>query len=855
MIRTPTRRTAGSTLAALLALAGLAPAARAQAPAPGADSVRVVPGPRYRAGPVQRFLLGSDYRDLWTTPIVVEVLDLGTFAGGLEPVETGGDRQTRAVRFRGADGREYNFRSVDKELTPALPDYAKETLVDWIRQDQTSAQLPLAPLVATALLDAAGVPNAGPRLVVMPDDPRLGEFRAEFAGMLGTIELHPEENRDDPPQGFGGAVRVAGTDRLLEHLEEDPAHRVDSRAFLRARLMDVFMGDWDRHVGQWRWARHDSGGAHWWSPIPEDRDYAFVDYDGAGLAIARKAGLPRLVRFREEYADLLAMMANSLELNRRLLADLPRAAWDSTAADLQRRLTDQAIAAAVGTLPAPHRAVEGADLVRILAARRDRLPEMAAEYYALMAESVEIHGTDRRDRAQVRRAPDGSVSVRVFAAESGAAAPYFQRTFHPAETSEIRVFLHGGDDQAEVSGEAGRILVRVVGGGGDDRLEDRSGGPTAFHDHRGDDRIVRGPRTTVDTRPYEPPEDAAGLLPRQRRDWGSGRTPFTPTADWHPHAGPVIGGGPVWTRYGFRHDPYASRTALRVLYAPLADHRWAVEYAAELRPASSPRRLEALARVSVLDATRFHGYGNGSPGLDDERGLAWHRRAELAAAWAAPLGGGAELRAGPRLRYTEPRPAPGSPAAATRPYGIAGVAQAGASAALTLDTRDDAVFPRSGILLRTGAEGWMADGGTASGAVEGEASTYLSLPGGAGPVLALRAGGRRALGRYPFFDAAFVGGSRTLRGFDHQRFAGDGAFWGTGELRVPLVPANLVVRGRLGLSAFVDAGRVFHAADASARWHTGTGGGLWFATPLAVVGLHYSRGEGERLYLRLGVPF
>ena len=37
------------------------------------------------------------------------------------------------------------------------------------------------------LLEAVGLKSAPPRLYVMPDDPALGEFRQEFAGMLGTL--------------------------------------------------------------------------------------------------------------------------------------------------------------------------------------------------------------------------------------------------------------------------------------------------------------------------------------------------------------------------------------------------------------------------------------------------------------------------------------------------------------------------------------------------------------------------------------------------------------------------------------------------------------------------------------------
>src|SRR2546422_7620271 len=92
-----------------------------------------------------------------------------------------------------------------------------------------------------------------------------------------------EERPTEPPDNevaFAGAVELASTKKLLEHLEHSPRHRVDSRAYLAARLMDVFIGDWDRHHDQWRWARFDSGQVHIWRPIPRDRDQAFARLDG-----------------------------------------------------------------------------------------------------------------------------------------------------------------------------------------------------------------------------------------------------------------------------------------------------------------------------------------------------------------------------------------------------------------------------------------------------------------------------------------------------------------------------------------------------------------------------------------------
>ena len=77
----------------------------------------VVPGERFRAGPLKRWLYGSDYRDLWTTPIEVEVLDLDSVGGGLTPLRTGGFGQSISLHFTGEDGRRYTVRSLDKDPT------------------------------------------------------------------------------------------------------------------------------------------------------------------------------------------------------------------------------------------------------------------------------------------------------------------------------------------------------------------------------------------------------------------------------------------------------------------------------------------------------------------------------------------------------------------------------------------------------------------------------------------------------------------------------------------------------------------------------------------------------------------
>jgi hypothetical protein len=57
------------------------------------EYVEITPEARYEAGMLYQFFFGKHWRDAWTTPIQVEVLDLEQFAGGLTPFKRGGERK------------------------------------------------------------------------------------------------------------------------------------------------------------------------------------------------------------------------------------------------------------------------------------------------------------------------------------------------------------------------------------------------------------------------------------------------------------------------------------------------------------------------------------------------------------------------------------------------------------------------------------------------------------------------------------------------------------------------------------------------------------------------------------------
>ena len=434
--------------------------------------VTVVPGPEYDAGPFKRKLLGEGWRQIWLTPIAVPLFDIGKYAGGLTVGEKGGGKQTKTLHFVDKDSaREYLFRSVNKfPVGQAMPAAIRGTTLGHIIQDQVSSLFPASALIVPPLLDANGILNVTPRLYVMPDDPRLGEFRKEFAGLLGIVELSPQEDEHDEP-GFAGSRKIKSADKFLEDVEASRVHRLDERELFAVRLIDFLLNDNDRSTDNMRFARYGSDSAYKWRPLPRDRDRALSDARGWLIRFVVRPVYPKLIAFGPEY-DLEGLTFESYTIDRRLLQRLTRSDAREVALRVQKAIDDNVIESAIGRVPREWRSKTEvtARLRSNLRARRDRLPEIGEEFYEWLATEVDLHGTDEDERVVVNRLADGRVTIIVRGRkESDATRAFIERTFLPDETNEVRVYLHGGDDVATVSGSAtDAITVRLIGGGGDE---------------------------------------------------------------------------------------------------------------------------------------------------------------------------------------------------------------------------------------------------------------------------------------------------------------------------------------------------------------------------------------------------
>ena len=727
-----------STLFFVLVSGTLAIEARAQARPGPTDSVAIVLGAQYRAGGLRSLLWGDHYRAAWTSTVTLPLLDIAGYAGGLTPERTGGGSQTSSLILRGADGRRYMFRLIDKDPTRGLPEELRdEPIVDFL-QDQVSSLHPFGPVVVDLLEDAAGVLHPTPIPFLMPDDPALGPFRDAFAGRAGMLVERLGEEVEGGPR-FEDLVDVIDGDAIFDRLSGGGS-RIDDTAFLTARLLDLVIGDWNRHRGQWSWGRQRDGTT--WLPIALDRDHAFSRRDGIVPSAARFL-VRGFVGFRETYPDIDALHFGARELDRRFLVELDRTAWDSVALALQGKLTDSIIDQAVRRLPDALYALDGPILARALKRRRDELPAAATELYDLLTEVVEIHLTDGPEEVSVTRLPEGRVEVFARSRSQGGSpsppATRYRRLFHPSETEEIRIFLGADDDLVLVTARGGgdtrdpidsspapivdsvvsSPMILVVGGPGDDEIRYESNVlSVSFYDAMGDNRVTGlAPSRRIISKPYDPQSwqfgDAGEIGSGPPVDWGSWVVPDG-RLDFSSDYGLFLGLGARRFTYGFRRDPYQRR--LRLVGGISTQGKFHAELEADLRIEASARHITLQASASELDVVNFFGFGNDtrrfttSDSADvQRRALSFSPRFGNQLSRRLDIGFGLTLEASNTVAATNPFIAPENPdlPTAVEPVeGSGGFVLAGAFADVRFDSRDDRQRATRGVLVRARASAY-----------------------------------------------------------------------------------------------------------------------------------------------------
>ena len=834
-----------------------------------ADSVTVSIRPSYNeVSGTHRFLFGENYRKLWATPVKVKVFSLDKEKGSLTIVKQGGGLQTRSLRLRDSSGKEWVLRTLEKYPERKLPPKLKATIAKDILTDQVTTANPFAALTVPPFAEALGIPHANPQVVYVADDPVLGEYRKDYANKVFLFE---ERDID------GDDVKSVNTTKLQNKLKDDNDASVDQIVVLRARLLDMLVGDWDRHEDQWRWekTKNKKEKETTYTPIPRDRDQVYYKTSGVfPWIVSHQFLMSKFQGFHENIRDIEGWNINARFFDRMFLTQLNEAQWKEQIAFLQSRITDDLIDSAIHLMPPPIYALVGQSTAAILKARRNNLEKEALDYYRFISKTVDIATSDKHELFDIRHLDSGNVAVNIYKINKHGEKDklIYERTFTPNVTKEIRLYGRANSDAFSVTGDQkSPIKIRMIGGDDIDSFYVDDNSPNKrklyIYDRKDQENII--------------PKNIHAKL-RLGKD--SSVNAYDSTSFKYNYFGPVFSAdynrddniilkvGLLKVTHGFRKEPYASRQEFWANYST-GRNFFRLIYDGDFKKVFGNNDIEVHAYFRGPHYIRnFFGIGNETvfPDTGSRRINYYRNRFDYLTSDAKvrhSLTKYLSFNAGINFQFYSSsaknnignfldsfnRAYPEQDVFDTKYF-------AGLETGLVYDSRNNTIMPTTGIhaqLNITDIKGLNAEKNSYM-QFNLEASHYVNLNQDSTIVLANRIGLGTMVGNSDFYQLYYLGGATNLRGFRNYRFAGRSMAYHNIELRMKLFDfVSYLFPGTVGLNLFNDVGRVWQPGESSSKWHDGYGGGVYIqpSEQLLIIAQAGHSVEGWLPYIRIGFRF
>ncbi|WP_184549874.1 metallophosphoesterase [Mucilaginibacter sp. FT3.2] len=823
------------------------------------DSVVVKVHPSYDAvSNFHRTMFGENYRKEWAADTKLPVIHISQFRGGLTPEKLGGGFQTHSLRLIDNTGKEWVVRSVEKSPEKVLPEEFRETFAkDWVN-DAMSAQHPFSALIVPPLAEAAHVPHTNPQIGVLSPDEKLGKYNKEFENKVMLLEEREPTGKSD------------ATAKMLAVMLKDNDNHLDGDAFLRGRLLDLLIGDWDRRGDQWRWQGTKTDKGVYYTGVPRDRDQVFYTNQGVLPYVAsREWAKPDLQGFDGKILNVYYSMWSSMFAD--LLPDVKynHERWTKIVNDFVAAETDDVLEAGLRRMPESAYKLGHDKLLKQLKERRANIPAAMEEFYKITNKIVEIHTSRKNELLNINDIPGRGLNITINKITNGGKIKdtLMNINFMPDITKEIRIYVGAGADKVVLNNATSPIKLRFV-----DSVDVK------------DYNIVKS-RNKIQI--YDPGTiKLSGDSSKVRKYFSADSANISYMAtnlsnitmplaniEINPDEGFLLGLGFKYIHQdSFRKFPYNDVQQVFLSHS-FSTKAFRASYSGEWIKAVGDASLLLQFQANSPENQNFFGRGNQT--VFDKVGdykrfyrtrfitvqfdpaLSWHNKS------------GVTFKVGPSLQYYNLNDADNTgrlitdPSLTNSPDSYTFDKRklfAGVILNFTSDKRNNKVLPAWGSYVNVkllGYKGLNSNSNTFTQLVP-QVALYKSLNTQGTIVLADRIGGGITIGKTAFYQSLFLGGQDNLLGYRLYRFAGQYSFYNNLELRLKLFDfASYIVPGQAGLLGFYDIGRVWENGEHSDKWHNGTGAGLYIApAKIAVIKIvaGYSE-EGWYPYLSTAFRF
>lgn len=790
-----------------------------------------------------RFLFGQHYRKYYSLPIEATTATVDTLKGGLKPIREGGGHQSVSLRMSDPQGREYIMRAMKKSATVFLQSVAfkdqyvvnefEKTYAEDFLFDFYTTSHPYSSFAIGNMSDQIGLRHTNPILYYIPKQNGLGEFNASFGDQLYMVEERPADNHLDG-KNFGKPSNIIGTDDMMLNLHKDEKYTVDEKEYIKARLFDILLGDWDRHSDQWRWAEYKEDGKVIYRPIPRDRDQAFVKYDGALLSLLMNMPPLRHMRsFKGDRINVKWLGREPYPMDLAFLKTTGEKEWVEQAKHIQENLTDADIDLAFKNMPKEVQDETVDEIKAKLKSRKKDLQKYAREYSDVLDKTVMIAGTDKKDKFVLNHNVKKGIEIQVFRIKKDGDELLYTKNVTDDKTKNLWIYGLDDNDVFEVKGtEKSSIKIRLIGGQNNDTYNIENGRKVIVYDFKSKENTYNLDSKTQ-TQLTDDYEVNAYNYERPKYNVVSG----LPNIGYNPDDGVKMGVNVNYTVNNFKQNPYTQRHIFNAFYY-FATGGLEFNYAAHFPGLLGKWVIDVESLYTTPNfAMNYFGYGNESQ-YDDDLGMDYNRvriRKFNASGAIRHVGRyGSEFSIQPifqrmTVEDTENRyiniPGIVNPAVFdSQNFGSLKVKY-------LFKNSDFAAKPTLGMAFMIAAT-WTTN-------LDDTKKNFPTLESFLGFTHKIDHNGKLILAtyfkgkaifnnNYEFYQGASLGGDTDLRGYRNERFLGSSYFSQSSDLRLSIGKIRkTIVPFTYGILGGFDYGRVWLDGEDSKKWHQDYGGGLW----------------------------
>ena len=823
-------------------------------------------------------LWGSKYQQAYSTPVTAPVALLDTLYGGLSVVREDKGKDYNSLLLTDSVGNQYRMRTMAKNAMKVYGEIEFNEEEEKLSQNEGTktpnlrgrsinfytASHPYAEMAIPRMAAAIGIFSTKPHLFYVPKQQALGNFNKNFGDDLYLMSVAPSEQNEGDVI-FEYADNVETTEDILTAMRKTGNVMVDEENYIKSRLFEMLIGDWDREPDHWRWAKYYHDKKNVFVPIPVNHDNAFSSFEGNILDLTRSlfTGSKQSHVYGKDLADLKWFNKEGVILDRALIKNANRHQWTYLAREIQKSLSDEVIDSAFENVPEAVREESLADIKEKLKQRRDNLEKIADRYYDYLAVQQTIVGTDYTDLFEITRLPDGLTNVRSFTTINGVKSDtLIDHTFSKADTKELWIYGLDGRDEFVVKGQAeSPIFIRLIGGYGQDVYQLHQGRNVKVYDYerQEDSIVVQNGGNFRFTNVYKlNTYDYRKQLERHHN--------LLSAVGYNPDDGFRAALQYEYRVDNFQRNPFSQKHLFNFAYFTDTEN-FELVYEGEFANIKNDLNLSLGARfTSPNTKINFFGFGNETKNLQDTKGYDYNRVAVQNISGNVGLLRNSNF--GSYFKLQAQFDAYEVDNAHNAFISQVDVLQKGETTYYSTvegiyhyRSYDEVDNPTRGLMfdLNAGVTDNLQYMEEVFGFIKSRVGFYNSLVKNRTLVLKTNFRFQTNIGpKYQFYQAATLGGDNGLRGFREQRFSGRSFLVGSADVRYSFPKFRIrLVPLQLGIYAGGDLGRVWVKDDSSNIWHSSYGGGMWL-TGSGGLNLNinlFESVEGPRFTFGLGFDF